>query len=291
VRDTRTGNRTRDHFSKPGRSAKIGTELRDAETGGRLFIGTSGWRYAGWRSDFYPKGLVQRRELEYLASRMNSVEINGSFYSLQRPESYERWRDATPEGFRFAVKGGRFITHMVGPDRLHEALERFFGSGVFLLGDRLGPLLWQFPKTRTFDAERLEMFCAALPRDHDGRRINHAIEPRHASFSDPRATEILRAYGVALVVSDGAGEWPLFLQEDLATDATSDVVYVRLHGPEKLYYGGYSDSQLREWASVIRDLATRGRSDAPRDAYVYFDNDADGRAPFDAIALADTLTA
>lgn len=221
---------------------------------------------------------------------MNSVEINGSFYSLQRPESYERWRDATPHGFRFAVKGGRFVTHMVGPDRLHAALDRFFESGVFLLGDRLGPFLWQFPKTRRFEPEHLEMFCAALPRTHDGRRLHHAIEPRHESFADPRCDEILQAHGIALVASDGAGEWPLLLGNP-STDATSDVVYVRLHGPSRLYYGGYSREQLQHWASVIRELATRGERDAPRDVYVYFDNDADGRAPFDAIALADTLTA
>lgn len=257
--------------------------MHDSTTGGRLFIGTSGWRYAGWRGDFYPKGLVQRRELEHISRRLNSVELNGSFYSLQRPESYERWRDATPQGFRFAVKGGRFITHMVGPDRLQAALDRFFASGVFLLGERLGPLLWQFPKTRPFDAERLESFCAALPRTHDGRRLHHVLEPRHESFGDPQAAHILRRHNIALVASDGAGQWPIL------TDATSDVVYVRLHGAHELYHGGYTPAELRHWASVIRDLATRGDRITARDAYVYFDNDADGRAPFDALALTDTL--
>jgi uncharacterized protein YecE (DUF72 family) len=261
---------------------KIVATLRDRETGGRLFIGTSGWRYKAWRGDFYPKGLAQRRELEYLSRQFGSVELNGSFYSLQKPESYDRWRDETPHGFRFAVKGGRYITHMVGPDKLQAGLDRFFDSGVTRLADRLGPILWQFPSRRRFEPEHLETFCAALPRTHGGTRLQHALEPRHESFRDPRCAEILRKHRVALVASDGAGQWPIF------TDATAGLVYVRLHGPRELYHGGYSPAELEHWASVIRELATTGRA-SPRDAYVYFDNDADGRAPFDALALADTL--
>ncbi|MFC4242535.1 DUF72 domain-containing protein [Gryllotalpicola reticulitermitis] len=234
---------------------------------------------------------MQRRELEYLASSMNSVELNGSFYSLQRPESYERWRDATPPGFRFAVKGSRLITQLIGSDRLQSAVDRFFDSGVFRLEDRLGPLLWQFPKTRAFDAELFERFCAALPRTHDGHRLHHAIEPRHESFADPLATRLLHKHNIALVASDGAGEWPVFVGGSSAekADAPSDIVYVRLHGAHELYRGGYTPKELRQWASVIRDLATRGERKTARDAYIYFDNDADGRAPHDAIALADTL--
>jgi len=230
---------------------------------------------------------VQRRELEYLAFRMNSVEINGSFYSLQRPESYERWRDATPTGFRFAVKGSRLITQLISaedPARLHNAIAKFFESGLFRLEDRLGPILWQFPKTRAFDGELFEKFCAALPHEHDGTRLHHAIEPRHESFADPQFVHIVRRHNIAFVASDGAGEWPIY------TDASADVVYIRLHGAHELYHGGYTPKELRHWASVIRDLATRGDRKTPRDAYVYFDNDADGRAPHDALALADTLT-
>lgn len=260
------------------------TGLRDAVTGGRVFVGTSGWRYARWRGDFYPKGLVQRRELEHLASRMNSVELNGSFYSLQSPESYESWRDQVPHGFRFAIKGSRFVTHMVGGDKLAAGLERFFDSGMLRLGDKLGPFVWQFPQRRRFEPGHLETFCTALPRTRDGRHLQHAIEPRHDTFADPRCAEILRRHNVALVASDGAGEWPIL------TDATAELVYVRLHGPRKLYYGGYSAKELQHWASVTRELATAGDRARPRDVYVYFDNDADGRAPFDAIALADTLT-
>jgi uncharacterized protein YecE (DUF72 family) len=283
VRPVRTGNRTSINLSKRGRRSKIESPLHDAVTGGRLFIGTSGWRYASWRGDFYPKDLVQRRELEYLSRQLNSVELNGSFYSLQKPESYDSWREQTPPGFRFAVKGGRYITHMVGPDRLRAGIERFFDSGVTRLGDRLGPILWQFPQRRRFDPDQLENFCAALPKRRDGHRLRHALEPRHESFADPRCAEILRAHDIALVASDGAGEWPVF------TDATAGLVYVRLHGPHRLYYGGYSPAELKRWASVIRKLATAGERDRPRDAHIYFDNDADGRAPHDALALAELL--
>ncbi|WP_344755966.1 DUF72 domain-containing protein [Gryllotalpicola koreensis] len=282
------GNRTNINLSKPERRAKIETPLRDSTTGGRLFIGTSGWRYASWRGDFYPKGLVQRRELEYLSRQVNSLELNGSFYSLQRPESYDNWREQTPPGFRFAVKGGRYITHMVGPDKLQAALERFFASGVTRLGDRLGPILWQFPARRRFDPDHLETFCAALPRSRDGKRLQHAIEPRHDSFADPRCAQIMNRHRIALAASDGAGEWPTLFM-DAATDATAGLVYVRLHGPHELYHGGYSAKELAQWASVIRDLATRGGRATARDAYVYFDNDADGRAPYDALALAELM--
>ncbi|GAA4157535.1 hypothetical protein GCM10022286_09260 [Gryllotalpicola daejeonensis] len=201
-----------------------------------------------------------------------------------------------PHGFRFAVKGGRYITHMVGPDKLQAGLDRFFDSGVTRLGDRLGPILWQFPSRRRFDPEHLENFCAALPRTHDGHRLQHALEPRHESFRDPQALEILHRHRIALVASDGAGEFPLFLDNNGAldndadgADASAGLVYVRLHGPHELYHGGYSPAQLHQWASVIRELATTGTR-TPRDVYVYFDNDADGRAPFDALALTDTLT-
>ncbi|WP_245979897.1 DUF72 domain-containing protein [Gryllotalpicola protaetiae] len=219
---------------------------------------------------------------------MNSVELNGSFYSLQRPESYDRWRDATPAGFRFAVKGGRYITHMAGPDKLTAGIENFFASGVTRLGDRLGPILWQFPTRRRFDPAQLEAFCAALPRSYDGRRLRHALEPRHESFADPACTHILNRHRIALVASDGAREWPTLFM-DRATDATAGLVYVRLHGPHELYHGGYSQKQLAHWASVVRELATRGERKTVRDTYVYFDNDADGRAPFDALALAELM--
>ncbi|TNC28111.1 DUF72 domain-containing protein [Amycolatopsis alkalitolerans] len=261
-------------------------------------MGTSGWRYPAWRGTFYPRGLAQRRELEYLSARMNTAEINGSFYSLQRPERYRAWSAQTPEGFVFAVKGGRFITHMKRLVGVEVPLANFFASGVLALGHKLGPILWQLPPTLAFEPGRLANFFALLPRTtraaaelakkHDDkvkgephtdagpdRPLRYALEVRHPSFQTAEFPELLRDNGIASVVSDSASTW-LTLEE-----VTADFVYVRLHGAEELYASGYSDVALRSWAGKIRAWQA-GR----RDAYVYFDNDAEVRAPHDAIALA-----
>ena len=268
---------------------------------GRVLVGTSGWRYAGWRGDFYPRGLPQRRELEYLAARMPTLEINGTFYSLQRPERFRQWRESAPDGFVFAVKGPRYITHMLRLRGIDDAMANFFASGVLALGPALGPVLWQLPERLPFDAEALEAFLAGLPRstgealavarrhdhrvegrswleiEHD-RPLRHALEPRSPSFEDPALPELLRRHGVALVVADTARRWPLF------DEVTSNFVYVRLHGAEELYTSGYGDTELEDWASRIRAWSRGGR-----DVYVYFDNDARGRAPHDALALMARL--
>jgi uncharacterized protein YecE (DUF72 family) len=285
----------------------------------RIRIGISGWAYPGWRRHFYPRGLAQRRELEYAASRFGSVEINGSFYSLQRPSSFESWRDQTPDGFVFAVKGGRFITHMKKLSGVETALANFFASGVLALGPKLGPVLWQLPPVLAFEPERLAAFFDLLPRttsaaarlaaghDHrlDGRSwtetdrdrpIRHALEVRHPSYRDPAFVDLLRRRDVALVVADTAGRWP-----DL-DDVTSDFVYVRLHGAEELYVSGYTEDALDDWAARIRrwhagearpgDHSVGGawrERKRGRDVYVYFDNDAKVHAPFDAMALARRL--
>ncbi|UOX88020.1 DUF72 domain-containing protein [Amycolatopsis sp. FBCC-B4732] len=265
-------------------------------------IGTSGWRYPPWRGVFYPSGLAQRRELEHLSRRMNSVEINGSFYSLQRPERYRAWFDETPAGFLFAVKGGRFITHMKQLRDVETALANFYASGVLALGAKLGPFLWQLPPRLAFDPDRLANFFALLPRTtteaaalakkHDDKLkddpylkpgpkkpLKHALEVRHPSFAQPAATHLLREHDIALVVADTAGKWP-FLEEQ-----TSDFAYVRLHGDEELYVSGYSDQALRTWADKIRTWHDGGR----RDVYVYFDNDVKVEAPRNAECLADLL--
>ncbi|MFD5225599.1 DUF72 domain-containing protein [Microbacterium sp. NPDC058342] len=271
----------------------------DERTGsGRVRVGTSGWRYASWRGDFYPTGLPQRRELEHMGALLSTVELNGSFYALQRPASYRRWRASVPEGFVFAVKGSRYITHMLRLRDVHTALANFFASGVFALGDAMGPVLWQLPEREVFDPGTLSNFLKALPRSmghaqhlaraHDERLdgrawldieedmpIRHALEPRSASFSDPRALDLLREQGVALTVADTAGRWPQF------DDVTADFAYVRLHGSSELYHSGYSAEELASWADRIGAWARKGR-----DVYVYFDNDARGHAPHDAVALA-----
>jgi uncharacterized protein YecE (DUF72 family) len=270
---------------------------------GRIRIGISGWNYAGWRGDFYPKGLVQRLELAYAAERFSSIEINGSFYSLQRPSSYASWREQTPDDFVFAVKGGRFITHMKKLAGVEAPLANFFASGVLALGPKLGPVLWQLPPNLGFDPERLTAFFDQLPRttgqlaslaEHhdakvpddraltvaeDDRPMRHALEVRHHSFATPEAVELLRAQDIAFVVADTAGRWPL------VEEATSDHMYVRLHGDVELYTSGYTPEALDQWAEKVRGWAGAGQ-----DVYVYFDNDAKGYAPHDAMALIERVT-
>jgi uncharacterized protein YecE (DUF72 family) len=269
---------------------------------GDIRVGISGWRYPGWRGSFYPGGLVHRLELTYAAQRFGAIEINGSFYSLQRPSSYTTWRQQVPPGFIFAVKGGRFITHLKKLAGVETALANFFASGVLALGPTLGPVLWQLPPTLGFDAARLQAFFDLLPRSttaaavlaarHDDkladdrvlaatdedRPIRHVLEVRHDSFATPEAMGLLAHNEIGIVVADTAGRWPLIEQ------ATSDLVYVRLHGAEELYVSGYTDAALDAWAAKVRRWADSGH-----DVHVYFDNDAKVHAPFDAMALADRL--
>jgi uncharacterized protein YecE (DUF72 family) len=265
-------------------------------------VGISGWTYAGWRGGFYPRGLVQRKELEYAATHLTSIEINGSFYSLQRPSSYATWRSQTPDDFVFSVKGGRFITHMKKLAGVETALANFFASGVLALDEKFGPLLWQLPPNLGFDATRLRDFFDLLPRttkqaaqlarEHDekipddraltetavDRPLRHALEVRHETFRTPALLELLREHDIALVVADTAGRWPLI------EECTSDFMYVRLHGDVELYASGYTEPALDRWASKVLGWAGDGQ-----DVYVYFDNDAKGFAPFDAMSLLNRL--
>ena len=268
---------------------------------GTIRVGISGWTYPGWRGDFYPKGLLQRLELEYAAERLSTIEINGSFYSLQRPTSYASWRDRTPEDFVFAVKGGRFITHMKKLRGVETALANFFASGVLALGPKLGPVLWQLPENLPYDETRLEEFFAQLPRTtseaaqlargHDAkvpedralteaaveRPIRHALEFRSRSYCTEEAFDLLRRHDIGCVVADTAGRWPM------AEAVTSDFVYVRLHGDTELYTSGYGDDALDRWAARCRKWAES------RDVLVYFDNDAKGFAPHDAMSLLSRI--
>ena len=251
---------------------------------GTIRIGISGWRYEPWRGAFYPDDLKQDDELAYASRRLSTIEINGSFYSLQRPEYYRRWHDETPPGFVFSVKGGRYITHMKRLREIEAPLANFFGSGVAELGDKLGPFLWQFPPSFAFDPERLAAFFGLLPRDTatlgergPTRPLRHAIEVRHRSFENPSFIALLREHDVATVVADTAGKWPLL------EDVTSDFVYVRLHGDKKLYESGYTLAALERWAARIRVWART------RDVFVYFDNDIKVKAPRDAMRLAEML--
>ncbi len=266
----------------------------------RAWIGTSGWRYPPWRGVFYPPKLPQRRELAHLAALMNSVEINGSFYSLQRPGSYRAWAAETPDDFVFAVKGSRYITHMKQLRDVRVPLANFLASGLLALGPKLGPLLWQLPPRLRFDAERIDEFLTLLPRstgaaaqlagEHDARLdgraetttdvdrpLRHALEVRHESFRDPAFVALLRAHDVALVVADTAGTFPRL------EDVTAGFVYVRLHGDTELYTSGYSTAALDGWAALVRAwLAGESpvgaytvappAAGSPRDVFVYFDS-------------------
>ena len=282
-------------------------------------IGISGWRYEPWRGIFYPRDLAQRRELEFAARAFSTIEINGSFYSLQTPASYAAWYRATPENFVFGVKGPRFITHMLRLKNAETALANFLASGLFNLKERLGPILWQFPPSFRYDEERFEQFFSLLPRtttqalalarrrhprmygrsrlaiDRD-RNLRHAVEIRHESFATPAFIALLRRHGIALVVADTAGKWPLL------EDVTADFMYLRLHGDKELYASGYTDAALERWAARIRAWtagseprdARRAGPSAPtrkagRDLYCYFDNDVKVRAPFDADRLMSKL--
>jgi uncharacterized protein YecE (DUF72 family) len=282
-------------------------------------VGISGWTYPPWRGVFYPEKWPHKRELEYASRQVNSIEINGTFYSLQRAESFKAWAEATPEGFVFSVKGGRFITHIRRLKDVDEPLANFFASGILRLKEKLGPILWQLPPNFRYDRERLEAFFRRLPKDtneaatlarkHDqrldgrawtraeGKRpLRHAMEVRHASFEHGEFIALLRKYNIGLVVADTAGKWPLM------EDVTSDFLYVRLHGDEKLYVSGYTDAALKSWSRKIRAWARgstpagaklagprSGATKGKRDVFVYFDNDVKVHAPFDAMKLAKLL--
>lgn len=291
-----------------------------SNTRGIVRIGISGWRYAPWRGVFYPEKLPQRRELEYASRMLPTIEINGSFYSLQTPSSYAQWYDATPADFVFSVKAPKYITHLRRLKEIETPLANFLASGLFELQHKLGPILWQFPPMLPFKPERFEDFFQQLPHDTDeaarlarqhdrsmeGRvslvpperpvKLRHAVEIRHESFRDPDFIALLRKYRIGLVVADTAGKWPLL--EDL----TSDFVYVRLHGDEELYASGYSDDALERWARRIRTWSEGGQVDdahlasdkpapqrAKRDVFVYFDNDVKVHAPYDAATLIRKL--
>jgi len=286
---------------------------------GRIRIGVSGWRYPPWRGNFYPARLQQARELWYAARQFPSIELNGSFYSLQRPSSYAKWAEDSPEGFVFAVKGGRYITHMLRLRNAQAAIANFFASGLFELGDKLGPILWQFPPNMQFEPGLFEAFlrmlpkttaaAAALARNRDARmagreslepqrncRMRHAVEVRHDSFVTPDFIALLRKHNVAWVVADTPKPWPLY------EDVTADFIYMRLHGATELYKSRYSDEQLEHWAGRIRawthgmqpadarliSPATPPRR-ATRDVYCYFDNTDKLHAPDNAHELMDKL--
>lgn len=281
-------------------------------------IGVSGWSYPEWRGVFYPKGLVQKNELEFAAERMNSIEINGTFYSLQKPDSFKKWAEATPDDFVFAVKGSKFITHRKQLKDVSIPLANFFASGLLVLGKKLGPILWQFSPWYRFDHTRIEEFLKLLPRTAgeaaalarentikveenawtevvEDVELRYAFEPRHESFFSAEFVDVLREYNMALAFADTAEKFAY------AEDVTADLIYIRLHGDEQVYVSDYRDTELDRWAKRIRiwqggkepreaqKITTTKPVSKERDVYVYFDNSIEGHAAFDALDLSRKL--
>jgi uncharacterized protein YecE (DUF72 family) len=263
-------------------------------------IGISGWTYAGWRGDFYPRGLAHRRELEYASRRLTSIEVNGTFYSLQKPSSFAAWAEQTPSDFVFSIKAGRFITHMKRLRGTELAVANYFASGPLALGAKLGPVLWQLPPTLAYDEALLRDFFTGVPRTtaqaaavaagHDERvtqpftevrvdvPLRHAVEVRHPSMATDEALALFRELDVAVVVADSAHRFPC------VEEVTGSFVYVRLHGDDELYVSGYTAQALDRWATLVR-----GWLADDLDVYVYFDNDVKGYAPHDAMALMERV--
>ena len=285
---------------------------------GQIRIGMSGWRYDEWRGTFYPDKLAQRRELEFASRQLNSIELNGTFYSTQRPTSFQTWHKETPDDFIFAIKGSQFITHIRKLENVETALANFLAQGMLCLGNKFGPILWQLPPNFSIDLKRLETFFKLLPRTQkqaavyarqrdewmasrswldveDDLPLHHAVEVRHKSFAVPEYVALLRENNVALVVADTV-KWPCMM------DVTADIVYCRLHGSEKLYPNGYTADALDAWAHRViawsrGEEVTDGTKIHPdpgpkrdaRDVFVYFDDDNKVRAPFDAQSLGKRI--
>lgn len=261
---------------------------------GAIRVGIGGWTYAPWRGSFYPAGHPQRRELEYAARHLGSIEINGTYYGSQKPESFARWRDETPDDFVFAVKAPRYATNRRVLAEAGPTIERFFAAGVMELGDKLGPINWQFLPTKTFDADDFAAFLALLPRSVDGRKLRHALEVRHDSFRTPEFIELASAHDVAIVLS-ADGPYPQI------ADPGAPFVYARIMGTREGEENGYPAGELDRWASRARAWADGAlpddldymrptpRAEAPRDVFLYVISGHKARNPQAAMALQARL--
>jgi uncharacterized protein YecE (DUF72 family) len=243
---------------------------------GKIYVGIGGWTFEPWRGTFYPDKLPHKRELEFAGSKLTSIEINGTYYSTFRPENWVRWRDETPDGFVFAMKASRFCTNRKQLATATDAVTRFVGQGLSALGDKLGPINWQFMATKQFDPEDLQSFLALLPRQAVGLRLRHALEVRHPSFQDPRFYELARRHNVAVVFAD-SDEFPAI------DEPTADFTYARLMRTKERIATGYAAAALTRWSKRAKAWAVRG------DVFVYFISGAKVRAPAAAQALIKRL--
>jgi uncharacterized protein YecE (DUF72 family) len=220
----------------------------------RIRVGVGGWTYEPWRGVFYPEGLAQKRELEYASRKLTTIEINGTYYGSQKPASFAKWHDETPDDFVFAVKGPRFTTNRRVLAEAGESVERFFNSGVMVLKDKLGPINWQLAPTKKYDAEDFAAFLKLLPQSVEGRSIRHAVEVRHASFRDPDCIAAAREHGVAIIVA-GDSEYPRI------ADVTAPFVYARIMGTQQGEQAGYANAALQRWVKRAEAWAKGGGAD------------------------------
>lgn len=259
----------------------------------RIRIGIGGWTFAPWRGAFYPPGLPHRRELEHASRALTSIEINGTYYGSQKPESFAKWHDETPDGFVFALKGPRFATSRRALAEAGASVERFLGSGVLELKDKLGPINWQLLPNKKLDLEDFGRFLGLLPKSVDGRTIRHAVEVRHDSFRTPDLVALARSHGVAIVTAGDS-------QHPCIADPTADFVYARIMGTAEDEETGYPAAALDAWAARARAWADGGAPDgletvgppaeaAPRDVFLYVIGGAKARNPAAAMALIERL--
>jgi uncharacterized protein YecE (DUF72 family) len=241
---------------------------------GKIYAGIGGWTYAPWRGVFYPKGLAHKRELEFASRKLTSIEINGTYYSTFKPASWARWREETPPGFVFAVKGSRYVTNRKQLASAGDAVAYFVKQGLAELGDRLGPINWQLMETKKFDPEDIAAFLKLLPGEVGGLPLRHALEVRNPSFKDPRFYDLARRHGAAIVFADD-DEFPAI------DEPTSDFTYARLMRTKKSVKTGYKPAELDRWAERAKGWAGRG------DAFVYFISGAKERAPAAAMSLIE----
>lgn len=263
-------------------------------TANRIRVGIGGWTYEPWRNNFYPAGWPQARELEYAASQLSAIEINGTYYGTQKPATFAKWRDETPDDFVFSLKASRHATNRRVLAEAGESIERFLGSGLTELGAKLGPIVWQFMPTKHFDAGDFEAFLGLLPKTLDGCRLRHVMDVRHASFQTPEYLTLARKHRVATVFAD-SDDYPSF------ADLTGDFVYARLMRANAQLKAGYAPKALDQWAENantwaagaeppalprVEDIQASGK---PREVFIYFINGAKEKAPAAAMALLQRL--
>ena len=243
---------------------------------GKIFVGVGGWNFAPWRGSYYPKGVTQAKELHYSSRQLTSIEINSTFYGLQKPATFKKWHDETPDGFVFSVKAPRFVTNRRSLASAASSIERFLGSGVLELGDKLGPINWQLAPEKEFDAADLAAFLALLPRKVEGRELRHALEARHESFDCEEFVKLVREHEVA-VVEAGDSEYPHIEAR------TAPFSYLRVMGTKASAPKGYTPAALARWRERAQTLAKEG------DVFLYFISGAKQRNPQAAMALIESL--